>query len=77
VSEMAPQGPMVDGSGMPIGKDGMVIGPDGKPIMAPGTAKPSKWIYIGAGAGLLVLAAVVFIVLRRRHNRRKEMSLDE
>ncbi len=76
VSEMAPQGPM-DGNGMPVGKDGMVIGPDGKPIMGAGPAKPSIWIYIGGGAGLLVLAAVVFIILRKRHNRRKEMSLDE
>lgn len=77
VSEMAPQGPMVDGNGMPVGKDGMVIGPDGKPIMGAGPTKPSIWIYIGGGAGLLVLAAIVFIILRRRHNRRKEMSLDE
>ena len=76
VTEMAPQSPMVDGNGMPIGKDGVVMGPDGKPIAA-GPAKPSIWIYIGGGAGLLVLAAIVFVILRRRHNRRKEMSLDE
>lgn len=76
VTEMAPQGPMVDGNGMPVGKDGVVMGPDGKPIAA-GPAKPSIWIYIGGGAGLLILAAIVFVILRRRHNRRKEMSLDE
>lgn len=76
VTEMAPQGPTGDVNGMPAGKDGMVIGPDGKPIMT-GPAKPSIWIYIGAGAGLLILAAAVFFILRRRHNKRKEMSLDE
>ncbi|HEX2944760.1 MAG TPA: CARDB domain-containing protein [Clostridia bacterium] len=79
VTEMAPQGPMVDGGGMPVGKDGMVIGPDGKPMPMPGAgpSKPSLLVYIGAGAGLLVIALIVFIILRKRHNRRKEMSLDE
>lgn len=77
VMEMAAQGPMVDPNGMPIGKDGMVIGPDGKPVNGSKLAGLSIWIYIGAGAGLLVVAAVVFLILRRRHIRRKEMSLDE
>ena len=74
------QGPMLDENGMPIdggfpGKDGMP-GMEGMPGM-PGAAKPSILLYVGIGAGVLVVAVVLFIILRKRHLKRKEMTLDE
>ncbi len=70
-------GPPLDENGMPI--DGGMMGPDmgGMPGMPGGAGKPSIWLYIGIGAGVLIVAVVVFIILRKRHVRRKELSLDE
>lgn len=45
--------------------------------MPGGPAKTSIWVYIGIGAGVLIAAVVVFIILRKRHIKRKELSLDE
>ncbi len=73
------QGPMLDENGMPIDGGFDMPGKDGMPMdgMPGGAAKTSIWVYIGIGAGVLVIAAVVFIILRKRHVRRKELSLDE
>jgi hypothetical protein len=72
-------GPVLDENGFPI--DGGMMpdmgGIPGMPGMPGGPAKTSIWVYIGIGAGVLVVAAVVFIILRKRHLRRKELSLDE
>ncbi len=77
VTEMMQEGPMLDENGMPIdpgiGKPGMP-GMDGMPGGAP---KISLWVYIIIGVVVLGIGAVVFIILRKRHVRRKEMSLDE
>jgi hypothetical protein len=57
---------------MGIGKPGMDFpGMPGQP------SKVSIWIYIGIGAAVLAAAVVVFIILRKRHIRRKDLSLDD
>lgn len=73
VMEMGMPDPMVDEWGNPIDMGG------GMPDMGmPGeTGKLSIWVYIGIGAGVLVAAVAVFIILRKRHIKRKELSLDE
>jgi hypothetical protein len=72
VMEM-PQDPMLGENGLPI--DGGMMDPGmGMPGEA---AKTSIWVYIGIGAGVLIAAVVVFIILRKRHVKRKELSLDE
>lgn len=70
------QGPF-DGGDFPL--DMVDPGMHGKPMpgMPGGPAGASVWVYVGIGAGVLVVAAVVFIILRKRHVRRKELSLDE
>lgn len=74
VMEMVQEGPMLDENGMPIDMGMGMPGMDGMPGVGP---RVSPWIY--ATIGLIVLAAgiVVFVLLRKRHVRRKEMSLDE
>lgn len=77
VMEMMQEGPMLDENGMPIdpgmGKPGMP-GMDGIPGGAPAV---SLWVYIIIGVVVLGIGVVVFIILRKRHVRRKELSLDE
>lgn len=69
VMEMVQQGPALDGNGMPIDKG----------VGMPGAAPEKKTgilIYI-IPAVVVIAAVVTFIMLRKRHVRRKEMSLDE
>lgn len=78
VMEMMQEGPMLDENGMPIDK-GMI---DGKPGMngMPGgmpVKSTSILVYIIPAVVVLAIAFVVFIILRKRQVRRKEMSLDE
>ncbi len=74
VTEMMQEGPMLDENGMPINPDMGMPGMDGMPGGAP---KVSLLVYIIIGVVVLGIGAVVFIILRKRHVRRKEMSLDE
>jgi len=71
VMEMVQEGPMLDENGMPINPD------MGMPGMPGGTPKTGVWVYIVIGVVVLGIGAAVFIILRKRHVRRKEMSLDE
>lgn len=73
VMEMVQEAPMFGEGGMPIGPGMDFPGAEG--MM--GKPKTSPWIYVGIGAGVLIAGAVVFIILRKRHIRRKELSLDE
>jgi hypothetical protein len=75
VMEMPKQGPMLDEKGMPI--DQGVVMVNGRPM--PGGMqgqKTSLLIYI-IPAVAVITGIIVFIILRKRHKRRKEMSLDE
>jgi len=69
VMEMTPIGPAFDENGMPIDNEGM---PGANPA-----APKSMLVYVIPAVAVIVIAAVVFIVLRKRHIRRKEMTLDE
>jgi len=71
VMEMMQEGPMLDENGMPINPD------MGMPGMPGGVPRIGVWVYIVIGVVVLGIGAVVFIILRKRHVRRKEMSLDE
>ena len=72
VMEMMQQGPMLDENGMPIDK-GM-----GMPGNMPGGPVKKTSILVYVIPAIVVIAAIVtFILLRKRHVRRKEMSLDE
>lgn len=73
VMEMTMPDQAYDESGNPIDMGGGMPGMD----MPDGGAKVSIWVYIGIGAGVLAVAAAVFIILRKRHIKRKELSLDE
>jgi hypothetical protein len=74
VMDMPQQGPMMDENGNPIGEGmGMVNGMPGK---MPGQ-KPNLLVYIVPAAVVVVLGIITFFILRKRHKRRKEMSLDE
>lgn len=53
------------------------MGPDGKPIGRPGAAKGFNPLYVIIPGAVLAVGAAMFIILRRKHIRRKEMSLDE
>ncbi len=80
VMEMMQQEPILDEFGNPIdmgmGKPGMDM--PGMPGMPGGRpAAVSIWVYIGIGAAVLAAAVVVFIILRKRSIRRRELSLDE
>jgi len=68
VMEMMQEVPVFDENGMPIdpGMEGEMKG-----------GKPSVWIYAGIGAAVLAAGIVTFVILRKRHIRRKELSLDE
>lgn len=75
VMEMPQQGPMLDGNGMPIDQGAVMV--NGK-LMPGGMQgqKTSLFLYI-IPAVVIVAGIIVFIVLRKRHKRRKELSLDE
>ncbi len=70
VMEMMMEGPIFDENGMPI-EPGMEMGGE------MGGSKPSVWIYIGIGAAVIAAGVVTTVLLRKRHLRRKELSLDE
>lgn len=74
VMEMPSMEPVLDENGMPMGKD-MFPGMDGK--MPGGAKKTSILYYVIPAVAVLVVGVVLFIILRKRHIRRKEMSLDE
>jgi len=74
VMEMMQEGPMLDENGMPIGMEMGMPGMDGMPGATPGL---SLWVYAAIGVVVLAAGVVVFVLLRKRHARRKEMSLDE
>jgi hypothetical protein len=67
------QGVMLDENGIPIDKGAMV---NGMPGQMPGQ-KPNLLLYAIPAGVVIVLGIVTFIILRKRHKRRKEMSLDE
>lgn len=72
VTEMPQPGPMVDENGIPIDKGGMVNGiPGGQ------TAKKFNILFVVIPAVVVIAGIVVFILLRKRHVRRKELTLDE
>jgi hypothetical protein len=56
--------------------NGVMIGPDGKPINPAAGFRPSI-LLIGIVVFFVIAALVTFIILRRKHIKRKEMSLDE
>jgi hypothetical protein len=72
VMEMQMQGPMLDEKGMPV--EGM-MGPGMEGM--PGGGKKSVFVYIIPALVILATGITVFVVLRKRHIKRKEMSLDE
>ena len=59
------------------GPNGVMLGPDGKPINQPKSGLPMSPLLIGVIAFVVIAAVVTFIVLRKKHIKRKEMSLDE
>jgi uncharacterized membrane protein len=83
VMEMMQEGPMLDENGMPIdggGFDESWGGGEHMPGMPGMPGEPQQksiWLYVGIGAGVLIVAIVLIIILRKRHVRRKELSLDE
>jgi hypothetical protein len=74
VMEMQMEGPMFDENGMPIDKGMIRPGMDGMPR---GGKKVGILVYIIPAAAVIIIGVIVFAILRRRHIRRKEMSLDE
>lgn len=52
------------------------LGPDGKPLNA-NTGKGFNILYVAIPAGAVILGVVLFIVIRKKRIRRREMSLDE
>jgi hypothetical protein len=76
VSEMPQQGPMLDENGIPIdmGKGGAVM-VNGVPGKMPG--QKTNFYILLIPAAVIIAGIITFILLRKRHKRRKEMSLDE
>lgn len=64
---------------MPAGGDkgAIAMGPDGKPITQVQAGPRISFILWGIVAFVIIGGIVTFITLRKRHNKRKEMSLDE
>ncbi len=77
VTAMPQQGPMLDENGMPVDKGAVMVNgmPGGMQGNMPGK-KTSILVYV-IPAVVLIVGIIIFIVLRKRHKRRKEMSLDE
>ena len=70
VTEMKQEAMMQQG-----GDKGIMLGPDGKPIKQ--AQAGFRLLIIGIIVLFVIVSVVVFIILRRKHIKRKEMSLDE
>ncbi|MGE5613875.1 MAG: COG1361 S-layer family protein, partial [Bacillota bacterium] len=74
VMEMQMEAPIVDENGMPVGKGMIKPGMEGMPG---GPKKTNIIVYAIPAAAVIIIGFIVFFILRKRHIRRKELSLDE
>lgn len=72
VTEMKQETAMPQG-----GANGIMIGPDGKPVAQAAGGFHFSFLVVGVIALVVIAAVVTFIILRKKHIKRKEMSLDE
>ena len=61
----------------PGGPNGVIIGPDGMPITKVQSGFHFNYLLVGLIVFVIIGAIVTFIIQRKKHIKRKEMSLDE
>jgi hypothetical protein len=72
VMETPQQSPMLDENGIPIDNGAVMV--NGMPVK---TASKTNVLLYAIPAAVVIAGIITFVILRKRHKRRKEMSLDE